>query len=94
MWFYAKKQRLDLYRSMLRMPESVLADAHMKTGGHVLKVMIVLLILCFFCAHTLIGSSDKDLLITATLALPLKLGRISFLQFLVLGPMFLIFLTL
>ena len=94
MWSTIRKNRYALYRRLLKLPEGVLVDAHMKTGGHVLKLIIVLLIISFFCAHTLTGSSDKDLLITSSLALPLKLGRISFLQFLVVGPMCLSFLSL
>lgn len=82
-----------LYRSLLKMPEPVLTDAHAKTGGHMLKLIIFLVIIAFFCARTLTGSSDKDLLITSTLSLPLKLGNISFQQFMVIGPLFLFFLS-
>ena len=91
---YLSKQRFSLLRALLKTPNDKLQEAHVKTSETVVRIMLILVIMCFFCIHTVACSSDKDLLVTASLALPLKLGRISFLMFVVIGPLILMLVRL
>ena len=74
--------------------EDKIIEAYSKTGETFRKIMTLMTILCFFCIHTMLDSSDKDLLITSALALPFRLGYISFQLFIVVGPIILLILRI
>ena len=79
-------------RAMYTIKEEKIIEAYLKTGETFRKIMTLLTLLCFFCIHTMLDSSDKDLLITSALALPFRLGFISFQLFIVVGPVILLIL--
>ena len=87
--YNSRRYHYSFYRILFKTEEHKLVEALSKTIGSFSKLMSIQVILCFFCIHTLLDSSDKELVITSSLNLPFRLGQLSYKLFILFSPIIL-----
>ena len=90
--YFRTRKLFSVHRSLYKVDEEKVTKAYAKTNETFIRLSSILMLLSFFCLHTTLDSSDKELLITSSLALPFRLGYVSFQLFLLLGPITLVLL--